>query len=255
ALESAATLLEKRAELRRKVLSALAYPACVTVFALCVLAVFLIVLLPQFRQVFNSMNIELPRLTRSLFSAGEYCVEHWKVLLPASLAVLCLLFWLLACRSTFMDRLKLRLPFFGKLIFKSSMVRATRTLAALSGAGVPVLTGLEMAKGAAGNSAVGEGFAGLQERVRQGASLGDAAKQTGVFPTLVSQMMRIGEETGHLDNMLDRVASWYSQELDAQLKSTTALLEPVLILLVGCIVGVIVLAIFGPMNAAMSHLG
>ncbi|MBQ9527695.1 MAG: type II secretion system F family protein [Fretibacterium sp.] len=255
ALEGAATLLEKRAELRRKVLSALFYPVFVVVFALVILTVFVVALLPQFRQVFGAMNIELPGLTRYLFAAGEYCSAQWKILLPAVLGVFGLLTWLLTRRSHFLDWLKLKLPFFHKLFFKASMARATRTLAVLSGAGVPLPLGLELARGAAGNTVIGEGFAHLQERTQRGESLGDAAKEVGIFPTLAAQMMRIGEETGRLDNMLDRVASWYDQELDEELKTTTAFLEPILILFVGGVVAVVALSVLGPITSALSQLG
>ena len=255
ALEGAATLLEKRAELRHKILSALFYPVFVVVFALIILAVFIVVLLPQFRQVFGAMQIELPALTRYLFAAGEYCVDQWKVLLPAVLGILGLLIWLLTRRNRLMDRLKLKLPFFHKLFFKASMARATRTLAVLSGAGVPLPLGLELARGAAGNTVIGEGFAQLQERTQRGESLGDAAKEVGIFPTLAAQMMRIGEETGRLDNMLGRVASWYDQELDEQLRTTTAFLEPILILFVGGVVAVVALSVLGPITSALSQLG
>ncbi|MCR5346782.1 MAG: type II secretion system F family protein [Fretibacterium sp.] len=255
ALDGVATLLEKRAELRHKIFSALFYPAFVIILAFIILLVFVVVLLPQFRQVFAAMHIELPRLTQFMFEAGEYCIAKWKILLPGVLGVFGFLTWLLTRRGFIVDRLKLHLPFFHNLVLKTCMLRATRTLAISLGAGVSLPLGLELAKGAAGNAVVGNGFAHLQERTQQGDSLGNAAREVKIFPILIAQMMRIGEETGRLDNMLDRMASWYDQELDEQIKTTTALLEPILILIVGGVVAVIALSILGPITSALSQIG
>ena len=134
------------------------------------------------------------------------------------------------------------------------MARATRILSALISAGVPVIRSLEMAENTAENIVIREGFEELRHGASRGVSLGDASKQAGIFPVLISQMMRIGEETGHLDNMLERVASWYDQEVDTQIKNTVSLLEPVMIIFVGLIVGVIALSIFGPVTSAMSQI-
>ena len=116
------------------------------------------------------------------------------------------------------------------------------------------MRGLEMAENAAGNIVIQEGFADLRTNITRGVSLGDASKQAGIFPVLISQMMRIGEETGHLDNMLERVAMWYDQELDEQIKITTSLMEPVMIIFVGGIVAVIAFSIFGPITSAISQM-
>ena len=121
-------------------------------------------------------------------------------------------------------------------------------------AGVPILRGLEMAEEVSGNDVIRTGFADLQASAKSGLPLGDAARHAKVFPPLVCQMMRIGEETGHLDDMLERVAAWYDQELDEQIKAMTSLMEPIMIVFVGGIVAVIAMAIFGPITAAMSQM-
>ena len=255
-LERVAGLLEKQAALKSKIRSAMFYPSFVIFFALSVVVVFIAFILPKFQQVFRGMNIELPALTEMLFSLGEYCTEHWLSIVIWTLAVVGALLFLLRSRTTkpMMDRVKLRLPVIKSLVFKSGMARATQTLAALVTAGVPILRGLEMAEGAAGNEVIRKGFADLQASAKQGVHLGDAAKRAKVFPILVCQMMRIGEETGHLDDMLERVARWYDQELDEQIKAMTSLMEPVMIIFVGGIVAVIAMAIFGPITAAMSQM-
>lgn len=256
-LERVAGLLEKQAALKSKIRSAMFYPSFVIFFAVAVVVVFIAFILPKFQQVFQGMNIELPALTEMLFSLGEYCTEHWLSIVIWVLVVVGALVFLLKSKATkpMMDRVKLKLPVIKNLVFKSGMARATQTLAALVTAGVPILRGLEMAEGAAGNEVIRQGFADLQASAKQGVHLGDAAKRAKVFPILVCQMMRIGEETGHLDDMLERVATWYDQELDEQIKAMTSLMEPIMIIFVGGLVAVIAMAIFGPITSAMSQMG
>ena len=256
ALEQAAGLLERQEALRGRARSAMLYPCFVIVFAICVAAVFVTFVLPKFKEFFVLMHIELPWLTEAMLRAGDYCIAHWKVIVPTALAVILLPLWLFTSRrlKPLMDRLKLKLPVFGGVVLKASLARATRTLAALTTAGVPILRGLEMAGETADNGVVRKGFADLQDGARRGVSLGDAAKQARIFPVLVSQMMRIGEETGHLDNMMDRVAAWYDQELDVQIRSMLSLLEPVLLILVGVIVALMALCLLGPVTSALSQM-
>jgi len=233
------------------------YPSFVILFAVVVVAVFIAFILPKFREVFAGMNVELPALTQAMFEFGEYCEENWKMIVGVALAAIGGLVWALKSPVTkpFMDRLKLRLPVLKSLVFKSSMARSTQTLASLVSAGVPILRGLEMAEEVSGNDVIRAGFADLQASAKSGLNLGDAAKHAKVFPPLVCQMMRIGEETGHLDEMLERVATWYDQELDEQIKAMTSLMEPVMIVFVGGIVAVIAMAIFGPITSVMTQIG
>ena len=256
-LDRVAGLLEKQAALAGKIKSAMFYPSFVIFFAIAVVVVFIAFILPKFKKVFAGMNIELPALTEALFALGDYCQVHWKMIVGVIFAVVAVLVWALKSPITkpFMDRLKLKLPVIKTLVFKSSMARASQALASLVSAGVPILRGLEMAEEVAGNDVIRSGFADLQSSAKSGLNLGDAAKHARVFPPLVCQMMRIGEETGHLDEMLERVAAWYDQELDEQVKAMTSLMEPIMIVFVGGIVGVIAMAIFGPITSAMSQMG
>lgn len=255
-LERVASLLEKQAALAGKIKSAMFYPSFVIFFAITVVVVFIAFILPKFKKVFEGMNIELPVLTQMLFNLGDYCQENWKLIVGVTFAVVAVLLWLLKSPVTkpFMDRLKLKLPVIKSLVFKSGMARASQTLASLVSAGVPILRGLEMAEEVSGNDVIRTGFADLQASAKSGLPLGDAARHAKVFPPLVCQMMRIGEETGHLDDMLERVAAWYDQELDEQIKAMTSLMEPIMIIFVGGIVAVIAMAIFGPITAAMSQM-
>ena len=256
-LERVAGLLEKQAALRGKIKSAMFYPSFVIFFAISVVVVFIAFILPKFKEVFEGMNIELPALTQMMFKLGDYCTNNWQTIVMIAAILIGALIFLLTSKTTkpMMDRVKLKMPIVKDLVFKSCMARATQTLAALVTAGVPILRGLEMAENAAGNAVVCEGFSVVKSLAQKGVGLGDAAKDAKVFPILVCQMMRIGEQTGHLDEMLERVAGWYDQELDEQIKAMTSLMEPIMIVFVGGIVAVIAMAIFGPITSAMSQMG
>ena len=257
ALDRVASLLEKQQALKSKIKSAMFYPMFVIFFAVSVVVVFIAFILPKFKQVFDSMNIELPALTQAMFDFGDYSEKNWPMMLAVVVSVVGSLMWMARSKTTkpMMDALKLKLPVVKGLVFKSVMARSTQTLASLVSAGVPILRGLEMAKDVADNAVIQKGFEDLLEAAKRGSNLGDAARAAKVFPVLVCQMIRIGEETGHLDDMLEKVAMWYDQELDEQIKAMTSLMEPIMIIFVGGIVALIAMAIFGPMTAAMQQMG
>lgn len=257
ALDRVASLLEKQEALKSKIKSAMFYPAFVIFFAISVVVVFIAFILPKFKQVFDGMNITLPALTQAMFDFGEFSENNWKMILLITVSVISSLVWMGKSKATkpMMDALKLKLPIIKSLVFKSVMARSTQTLASLVSAGVPILRGLEMAKEVSNNAVIEKGYADLLEAAKRGSGLGDAARAAKIFPILVCQMIRIGEETGHLDGMLEKVAQWYDQELDEQIKALTSLLEPIMIVFVGGIVALIAMSIFGPMTAVMEQIG
>ena len=256
ALEEGAVLLEKQEALRSKIRSALFYPGFVMTFAVLILVFFFMFLVPKFKEVFSTLNIELPSVTVIMFGMGDWFAEYWYVVAAIALGAVFGWHFLSTHKNTkpVMDRLKLKIPVMKDLLLKASMARSSRTLSALTSAGVPIVRSIEMAEGTAGNEAVKDGYIELRKSVVRGVSLGDAAKQAGIFPILVSQMMRIGEETGHLDTMLERVATWYDQELDEQVKATVSLLEPMMIVFVGAIIAVIAVSIFAPITSSIVQL-
>ena len=256
ALEQSAVLLEKQEALRSKIKSAMFYPAFIMTFAIGILILFFMFLVPKFEETFAALNIELPQITLIMFGIGNWFSSHWYIVAGVAIGIIAGLYFLSTNKHTkpFMDRLKLKIPVMKDLILKASMARSSRTLSALTSAGVPIVRGLEMAEGTADNSAVEQGYSNLRQGVIRGISLGDSARQAGIFPILVSQMMRIGEETGHLDTMLERVATWYDQELDEQVKATISLLEPMLIVFVGAIIAIIAVSIFAPVTSAIVQL-
>ncbi len=257
ALDRVAGLLEKQQALKSKIKSAMFYPSFVIFFAISVVVVFIVFILPKFKQVFGGMGIELPALTQMMFDFGDYCENNWQLIAGVAIAAITAIVWMCKSKTTkpIMDRVKLKMPIIKSLVFKSTMARSTQTLASLVSAGVPILRGLEMASEVAGNDVIRKGFDDLLEAAKRGSNLGDAARNAKIFPVLVCQMVRIGEETGHLDEMLEKVAIWYDQELDEQIKAMTSLLEPIMIIFVGGIVALIAMAIFGPITAAMSQMG
>ena len=257
ALDRVASLLEKQAALRSKIKSAMFYPSFVILFAVGVVVVFVAFILPKFKQVFGAMGIELPFLTQLMFDFGEFAQSNWVIILTVVIATIAAFIWMGKSKITkpYLDSLKLNVPIIKGLVFKSVMARSSQTLASLVSAGVPILRGLEMAREVAGNVLIEKGFESLLEAAKRGTNLGDAARAAKIFPILVCQMIRIGEETGHLDDMLEKVAAWYDQELDEQIKALTSLLEPVMIIFVGSIVALIAMAIFGPITSAMEQMG
>ena len=256
ALEQSATLLEKQEQLRSKIRSAMFYPSFIMIFAIGILILFFMFLVPKFEETFAALNIDLPQITLVMFAIGNWFSRNWYIVAAVIAGIILGLHFLSTNKATkgTMDRIKLKIPVMKDLIMKAAMARSSRTLSALTAAGVPIVRSLEMAEGTAGNKAVEEGYASLRQGVIRGISLGDSARQAGIFPVLVSQMMRIGEETGHLDNMLERVATWYDQELDEQVKATVSLLEPMLIVFVGGIIAIIATSIFAPVTSAIVQL-
>ncbi len=256
ALEQSATLLEKQEQLRSKIRSAMFYPSFIMIFAIGILILFFMFLVPKFEETFAALNIDLPQITLVMFAVGNWFSRNWYIVAAVIAGIIFGLYFLSTNKATkgTMDRIKLKIPVMKDLVMKAAMARSSRTLSALTAAGVPIVRSLEMAEGTAGNKAVEEGYASLRQGVIRGISLGDSARQAGIFPVLVSQMMRIGEETGHLDNMLERVATWYDQELDEQVKATVSLLEPMLIVFVGGIIAIIATSIFAPVTSAIVQL-
>lgn len=255
-LEQSATLLEKQEQLRSKIRSAMFYPSFIMIFAIGILILFFMFLVPKFEETFAALNIDLPQITLVMFAVGNWFSRNWYIVAAVIAGIIFGLYFLSTNKATkgTMDRIKLKIPVMKDLVMKAAMARSSRTLSALTAAGVPIVRSLEMAEGTAGNKAVEEGYASLRQGVIRGISLGDSARQAGIFPVLVSQMMRIGEETGHLDNMLERVATWYDQELDEQVKATVSLLEPMLIVFVGGIIAIIATSIFAPVTSAIVQL-
>lgn len=255
-LERVATFLERQDELRKKIVSAITYPAAVSAFALLTLWVLITVIVPKFAQAFKNLNVELPKVTTLTFRFAIWLNEKWYIFIGGILVFILVVVLLNRIKRTrpAMDALKLKLPLVGDIFYKSVMSRSLRTLSSLLEAGIPVLNALEMAAGVANNIPVEKAFMGLRDAARKGRGLGETAKTMPIFPLMVAQMIVVGEETGKVDSMLNKVAEWFESELDEKIKRLTSILEPALIIAVGLVVAMIASAIYLPIVGAIQAL-
>ncbi|MCF4150382.1 type II secretion system F family protein [Dethiosulfovibrio sp. F2B] len=255
-LERVADFLERQDALKKKIVSAVTYPAVVMAFSLFVLYLLITVVMPKFATVFTNLKIELPWATRTMFSFGLWMADNWVyfVLSVAGLVAATIFLARWGRTKPFMDRVKLKLPIFGDLIFRAGMARSTRTLASLTHSGIPILQALDMTSRIAGNTVFEGAFKVLERSVRKGAGLGETARNVKLFPPMVAHMLSVGEETGQVDEMLNKVADWFELELDEKIKRLTSILEPLLIVFVGGIVALVALAIFSPIVTAIQEM-
>ena len=255
-LDRLATFLEKQNELRGKIISAVTYPAVVMSFSLIVVYILVTFIVPRFAKVFNSMGIELPMVTRVIFNFALWMGEKWYVMVLGffSFIFAIIIFNRLSATKPMMDKIKLKLPLFGDIIYKAIMARTNRTLSALVEAGVPILMALEMTSEVADNSVVEKAYVNMGEAARRGQALGETASQSKVFPLMVAHMITIGEQTGRLEERLAKIADWFEQELDEKIKRLTSIIEPVLIIFVGGIVALVASAIFLPIVGAIQAM-
>jgi type IV pilus assembly protein PilC len=249
-LERVSDQLEKDDALRRQVKAAMAYPIVVLSFALCVLIGLIAFIVPVFVKVFADFGGELPLITKITVKASDLVTGSWFILLPAMIAlVIGFRRWRKSKTGRPQwDRLRLRIPFkIGDTVQKICLARWSRTFAALYSAGVPIMQAIEITGQTAGNAVVEKAMGDVIESVKSGGSIADPLKDNPIFPTMVAQMIAVGEETGNLDAMLSKVADFYEDEVAAAVKALTSILEPVMIILVGGIVGFIVVAMYMPM--------
>jgi type IV pilus assembly protein PilC len=249
-LERISDQLEKDDSLRRQVKSAMAYPTVVFSFAVIVLIGMIAFIVPVFVGVFKDFGGELPLITRFTVGLSNAVTGQWYFLIAGTVAFFVgFKKWR---KSDWgrpqWDAFRLRIPFsIGKTVQKIALARWSRTFSALYGAGVPIMQAIEVTGQTAGNAVVDKAMAAVIESVKSGGSIAEPLKSAPIFPPMVAQMIAIGEETGNLDTMLSKVADFYEDEVAAAIKALTSILEPVMIVLVGGIVGFIVVAMYMPM--------
>ncbi len=244
-----ATYREKGLALRGKVRSAMVYPAAVLAVAVVVTAVIMVWVVPQFKLVFDDFGAELPLPTLLVMAMSEFLVEWWLVIAASAVGGGWFMYraWRgsASMRAT-TDRLALRLPVLGAILAKAIVARWSGTLATMFSAGVPLVESLDAVGGAAGNAVYHEATQRITSAVRAGTSLARAMQQEPVFPAMVIQMVAIGEESGALDEMLRKVAEFYETEVDAAVASLSSLLEPVIMVVLGTLIGGLVIAMYLP---------
>jgi len=248
-LDRLAIYQEKTVALKGKIKSALTYPIAVLVVAFVVTAVIMIFVIPAFKDVFKSFGADLPAPTLFVMAMSEIFVAYWWLIFGVIGGGLYFFFqsWKRSEKmQKFMDRLLLKIPVFGQLIYKSAVARWTRTLATMFAAGVPLVEALDSVGGASGNAVFVEATEKIQRDVSTGASLTTSMQTTGIFPVMVLQMSSIGEESGSLDHMLGKAADFYEEEVDDAVKALSSLMEPIIIVFLGTLIGGIVISMYLP---------
>ncbi len=251
-----ANTLESEDEIRRKIKSAMTYPAAMFAISILLLFVMLIFVVPIFEKMFRDMGATLPFLTRIIVGISHF-LASWKGLILLAAVVfggIMLRRWLKTpAGRRRLDALKLKLPVFGPLIHKMSLSRFSRTLGTLVASGVPILQALEITSSTVGNVLVAEAVENVRASVKEGESIARPLGQSPLFPPMVTQMLAIGEETGALDTMLNKVSDFYDSEVSATVEALTSLLEPMLIVFLGVVVGTIVISLYMPIFSLISQ--
>jgi type IV pilus assembly protein PilC len=248
-LDRLAIYQEKTLALKNKIKSALMYPIAVLVVAFIVMVVIMIKVIPAFKEVFASFGADLPGPTLMVISMSEFFVAYWIYMLVGIVGggYVFLQSWRRSEKMQMvMDRMLLRIPVFGDLINKSVIARWTRTLSTMFAAGVPLVEALDSVGGASGNAVYAEATGKIQRDVSTGSALTTSMQSTGVFPNMVIQMASIGEESGSLDHMLGKAAEFYEEEVDDMVKGLSSLMEPIIIVILGTLIGGIVVAMYLP---------
>ena len=253
-LDRAATQIEKENKLRRRVKGAMVYPSVVIAFATLVLIFMLLFIVPVFAEIFDTLGGELPKPTQLVMGMSNGLRDWWFVIFPL---VIGLIFAFRHWKKTeqgrkVWDRFKLKIPMkIGAVVHKVALARVSRTLATLIAAGVDIIKALEITGATSGNWVVERSLENVRTRVHEGAPISQPLSEDSVFPPMVGHMVRIGEETGELDKMLGKIADFYEDEVDAAIQALTSIIEPILMIGVGAMVGVIVISMYLPMFKMM----
>lgn len=256
-LQRLSQFLEKDVELRGKIRAAVTYPILVLFFAIVIVIFLVTYIIPQFIQVFKELGIkDFPAATQLLIDISNFITTRWYYIVGG--LILLLIIWKAFVSTQFgrrvTDRVKLKLPVFGKLHHKICLARFSRTLGTLLTSGVPILQAMETVAGTVGNHILADALLEARARIREGDRIGEPLERSRQFPPMVVHMISVGEESGSLDFMLQKIADFYEGEVESTLASLTAALEPVLIVCLGLIVGFIVISMFLPLLQAITEL-
>src|SRR5436190_15558 len=248
-LDRLATYKEKILAIKSKIKSALFYPISVITVAIIVVWVIMVWVIPAFKQVFTSFGANLPAPTLIVIGISDFFVAYWWLMAAIIAGALITFFFLLRRSAAFrytVDRISLKLPIIGAIVEKATIARWTRTLSTMFAAGVPLVESLDAVAGASGNAVFAAGTRKIQTEVSTGTSLTNAMHNTGLFPSMVLQMTQIGEESGSLDGMLSKVADFFEREVDDAVAALSSLLEPIIIVFLGVVIGGLVVAMYLP---------
>lgn len=248
-LERLSAYLEQAEQLKSKIKAAMMYPVVLTTVALGVTVFLLVFVIPTFKNIFSGFGAELPLPTRIVIGLSDGLKSNFLYIVPVFIGLFVGFqkFRKTSAGAEKIDTLMLQLPVFGELLKKVAIAKFTRTLGTLIKSGVPILQGLDTVAATAGNVVIEKAVLTCRESVKEGGKLADPLAKSGVFPAMVVQMIGVGEETGSLDTMLIRIADFYDQEVDTAVKGLTSMIEPIIIVVLGVIIGTIVIAMFLPM--------
>ena len=249
-LDKLAVYKEKTQAIKKKVKTALTYPIAIIVVAIALIFIMMMFVLPAFKEVYANMGAELPRLTQLVMNLSDLFVDYGWIMIILLIVSAFGLYKLHEKSPTFqkrIDALILRLPVFGTIVRKATIARWARTTSTLFAAGVPLVEVLDSVAGASGNILYEEATQDIRAKVTQGLSLTSSMQSTDMFPNMVIQMAAIGEESGSLDDMLNKAAEFYEDEVDNSVSRLSALMEPIIMVILGSLIGILLIAMYLPL--------
>lgn len=243
-----AVQIEKNTKLKRRVRSAMNYPIILLVVSLGSIGVMLFKVIPMFDNMFSSMGGKLPGITMQVINASRWAIANSNLIFFTLFAIIAAFIIAMRVHASrfFMHRMALSLPVFGPVIKKIAVARFTRTMGALLASGVPILDALEIVSHASGNLAIEAALLKVREKIAEGRNIVEPLQQTGIFPHMVVQMVGVGEQTGALDTMLNKIADFYEDEVDVAVEGMTSMMEPLMMVILGGAIGVVMIAMYAP---------
>ena len=256
-LERLSNYMEKAMKLKARVKGAMTYPIAVLVISLSVVSLLLLKVIPVFQKMFEGMGGKLPGLTQALITASEFTQKYFLFIVAIFVIIYIAFtrFYKTEKGRWIVDSLVLKAPIFGDLMKKVAVAKFSRTLSTMMSSGVPILEGLAIVSKTSGNVVVEDALLKTRQSISEGRSIAEPLAETGIFPPMVVQMISVGEATGALDSMLSKIAAFYDDEIDVAVDSMTALLEPVMMVFLGGIVGGMIIAMYLPIFKLASVVG
>jgi len=256
-LNRIAKFMEDKEKLSNKIKSAMAYPTLVSVLAFIIFFVMLTIILPKFSQIFTRLGSELPAYTQFLINVSNYLRSPLMFVFIAMIVCIVLGFkkiYSIPAGQFFIDTLVLKIPILGSLLKKIAVARFTRTFGTLIKSGVPILTALEIVEESTSNSVIAKVIRDVYDEIKQGGSINTPLERSNIFPPMVTSMIAVGEETGELDAMLAKISDFYDDEVEVAVSALTAMLEPIMMIFLGGMVGAIIAGMYLPMFKIFDHI-
>ncbi|MBY0513067.1 MAG: type II secretion system F family protein [Gemmataceae bacterium] len=255
-LQRLADFLEKAQSLKRKIVGAMVYPSVVVFVAVSILTFIMVAIIPKFKKIFDEFGLTLPWATQTLIKVSNWMADYWWTIpmFPLSVYLLLKLIRLSRAGNFALDRAVLWIPVLGQLVEKTIVARTMRTLGTLISSGVPILEAINIVKETANNAVFERMFQRVFESIREGDTIADPLRESRLVDDMVTNMVEVGEETGDLDTMLYKVADFYDEQVDVLVKSLISLLEPIMIVFLGFVIGAIVISLFLPLIKLLEGL-